>query len=62
MWHTVNSYKICQFTNHVRAICGLGFVENKKISNATMTNILGDEIKEYRNKKVLKRMNFFSII
>ena len=49
MWHTVNSYEICQFTNHIRAICGLGFVENKKISNATMTNILGDEIKEYRN-------------
>ena len=62
MWHTVNSYKICQFTNHVRAICGLGFVENKKISNATMTNILGDEIKEYRNKSFKKNEFFFDYL
>ena len=62
MWHTVNSYEICQFTNHIRAICGLGFVENKKISNATMTNILGDEIKEYRNKSFKKNEFFFDYL
>ena len=60
MWHTVNSYKVCQFTNHIRAVCGLEFIENKKI-HATMTNILGDEITHFRNKK-FKENEFFLII
>ncbi len=62
MWHTVNSYKVCQFTNHIRAVCGLEFIENKKISNATMTNILGDEITHYRNKKFKENEFFFDYL
>ena len=62
MWHTVNSYKYCQFTNHIKSVCGLEFIENKKISNAIMTNILGDEIKEYRNKKFKENEFFFDYL
>ena len=62
MWHTVNSYKVCQFTNHIRSILGLEFIENKKISNAIMINILGDEIKEYRNKKFKANEFFFDYL
>ena len=62
MWHTVNSYQIDQFMNHVRAILGLKFIENKKISNAVMTNILGDEIKEFRNKKFKENEFFFDYL
>ena len=62
MWHTVNSYKVDQFMNHVRAILGLEFIENKKISNAIMTNILGDEINEFRNKKFKENEFFFDYL
>jgi len=62
MWHTVNSYLVDQFSNHIRSICGLEFIENKKISNAIMTNILGDEIKEYRNKKFKENEFFFDYL
>ena len=62
MWHTVNSYKVCQFTNHIRSILGLEFIENKKISNAIMTNILGEEIKEFRNKKFKANEFFFDYL
>ncbi len=61
-WHTVNSYEVCQFTNHVRAVCGLEFIKNKKISNAIMTNILGDEIKKFRNKKFKENEFFFDYL
>ena len=61
-WHTVNSYKICQFTNHIRAVCGLEFIENKKISNAEMLNILGEEIKEFRKKEYGENEYFFDYL
>ena len=61
-WHTVNSYEICQFTNHIRAICGLEYIENKKTSNAEMFNILGSEIKEFRKKKFQKNEFFFDYL
>ena len=62
MWHTVNSYKVCQFTNHIRSILGLEFIENKKISNAEMINILGDEILKYREKKFKQNEFFFDYL
>mgnify|MGYP007000099286 len=62
MWHTVNSYQVDQFMNHVRAILGLKFIENKKISNAVMTNILGNEIKEFRNKNFKENEFFFDYL
>ncbi len=62
MWHTVNSYKVCQFTNHIRSVCGLEFIENEKISNATMINILGEEINQFRNKKFKENEFFFDYL
>ena len=51
-----------QFENHVRAVCGLEQIPLKKISNAKMMNLLGDQITHYRNIKSLMIMNFSLII
>ena len=56
---TINAYNISQFENHVRAICKLEQVPLKKISNAKMTNIIGEQITNYRNKKFLENEFFF---
>ena len=48
---TINAYNISQFENHIRAVCNLGQISLKKISNAKMINIIGDQINIYRNKK-----------
>ena len=48
---TINAYNISQFENHVRAVCKLEQIPIKKISNAKMTNIIGDQITNYRNKQ-----------
>ncbi len=61
-WHSVNSYKFCQFSSHIRSIIGLEYVENKKISNAEMINILGDEILKYREKKFKQNEFFFDYL
>ena len=55
---TINAYNVSQFENHVRAVCGLEQVPIKKISNAKMINLIGDQITVYRNKK-LKPDEFF---
>tara|TARA_Y100000996_G_scaffold56341_1_gene38284 strand:+ start:421 stop:1470 length:1050 start_codon:yes stop_codon:yes gene_type:complete len=57
-WNTVNSHNISQFEGHINSVCGLDFVENKRISNSEMHNILGSEILEYR-KKTFKKNEFF---
>ena len=57
-WNSVNSHNISQFEGHIRAVCGLDFIDNKKISNSDMYNILGFEILEYR-KKTFKKNEFF---
>ena len=56
---TINAYNISQFENHVRAVCGLEQVPIKKISNAKMINILGDQINNYRNKEYRPNEFFF---
>ena len=48
---TINAYNISQFENHIRAVCKLEQIPLKKISNARMVNIIGDQITVYRNKK-----------
>jgi len=48
---TINAYNVSQFENHVRAVCQLEQVSLKKITNAKMVNIIGDQITIYRNKK-----------
>ena len=55
---TMNSHNISQFENHVRAVCGLEKIETKKLYNAKMINLIGDEITPYRNK-TFKDNEFF---
>ena len=55
---TINAYNVSQFENHVRAVCGLEQVPLKKISNAKMINLIGDQITVYRNNQ-LKPNEFF---
>ena len=55
---TINAYNISQFENHIRAVCGLGKVETKKLYNAKMINLIGEDILVYRNK-IFKDNEFF---
>ena len=59
---TINSYNISQFENHVRAVCKLVRTPLKKISNAKMINIIGDQINIYRNKKFQQNEFFFDYL
>jgi 5-(carboxyamino)imidazole ribonucleotide synthase len=56
---TINAYNISQFENHVRAVCELEQIPLKKISNAKMINIIGEQIIVYRNKKFNPNEFFF---
>ena len=56
---TINAYNVSQFENHVRAVCSLEQIPLKKISNAKMINLLGDQISHYRNLPTLKDNEFF---
>ncbi len=56
---TINAYNISQFENHLRAVCGLERIEIKKICNARMINIIGEEIVSYRSKKFSDNEFFF---
>ena len=56
---TINAYNISQFENHVRAVCQLEQIPIKKISNAEMLNLIGDQISIYRKKKYNKNQFFF---
>ena len=59
---TINSHNISQFENHIRAICGLEKIETKKIINAKMINLIGDDITVYRNKKFKDNEFFFDYL
>ena len=59
---TINAYNISQFENHVRAVCKLDQIPLKKISNAKMLNIIGDQIIIYRNKKFNHNEFFFDYL
>ena len=56
---TINSHNVSQFENHIRAVCGLEKVETKKIYNARMVNLIGNDIKEYRVKSFKDNEFFF---
>ena len=58
---TINSHNVSQFENHIRAVCSLEKLTTKKLFNAEMTNLIGDEILKYRDKKY-KDNEFFLII
>ena len=59
---TINAYNVSQFENHVRAVCNLEQITLKKISNAKMINIIGDQISIYRNKQFKKNEFFFDYL
>jgi 5-(carboxyamino)imidazole ribonucleotide synthase len=59
---TINAYNISQFENHVRAVCKLEQIPLKKISNAKMINIIGDQITVYRNRQFEKSEFFFDYL
>ena len=56
---TINAYNISQFENHVRAVCSLEQVPLKKLSNAKMTNLIGNQIIYYRENPILNDNQFF---
>jgi len=56
---TINAYNISQFENHIRAICSLEQIPLTKISNAEMTNLIGDEIIPYRNNPNINDNQYF---
>ena len=55
---TINAYNISQFENHIRAVCGLDKIEIKKLYDAKMINLIGEDILVYRNK-IFKDNEFF---
>ena len=56
---TINAYNISQFENHLRAVCSLEKVPLKKISNAKMINLIGNQIEPYRQNLKLNENEFF---
>ena len=55
---TINAYNISQFENHIRAVCSLEQIPLKKISNAEMINLIGNDITYYRENHILKNNQF----
>jgi 5-(carboxyamino)imidazole ribonucleotide synthase len=53
---TINAFNVSQFENHIRAVCGLEQIPLKKISNATMVNLIGDQI-SYHNFNLNVKIN-----
>ncbi len=56
---TINAYNISQFENHIRAVCSLEKIPLKKLSNAKMINLIGNEIEPYRQNLKLNKNEFF---
>jgi len=59
---TINAYNVSQFENHVRAVCKLEQISLKKISNAKMMNIIGDQIIVYKSKPLTQDEFFFDYL
>ena len=59
---TINAFNVSQFENHIRAVCELKKLTLNKRFNAEMTNILGDEIENYRKKSFSKKEFFFDYL
>ena len=56
---TINAYNISQFENHIRAVCSLEKIPLKKLSNAKMINLIGNQIEPYRKNLRLNDNEFF---
>ena len=59
---TINSHNISQFENHIRAVCGLKRIETKKIYNAKMINLIGEDISNFRGKTFKYNEFFFDYL
>ena len=59
---TINAYNVSQFENHIRAVCKLDQIPLKKISNAKMINLIGDQITFYRDKKFTPNEFFYDYL
>ncbi len=59
---TINTHNISQFENHIRAVCGLKQINIKKIYNAKMINLIGEEILPYREKSLKENEFFFDYL
>ena len=59
---TINAYNVSQFENHVRAVCKLEQIPLKQIANKMRTNIIGDQITNYRNKEHNENEFFFDYL
>ncbi len=55
---TINTHNVSQFENHIRAVCSLEQIPLKKISNAEMINLIGNDITYYRENYILKDNQF----
>ena len=56
---TINAFNISQFENHIRAVCSLAQIPLKKLHNAEMINLIGNQITPYRQNINLKENEFF---
>tara|TARA_B100001121_G_scaffold309666_1_gene337356 strand:+ start:1815 stop:2861 length:1047 start_codon:yes stop_codon:yes gene_type:complete len=56
---TINAYNISQFENHIRAVCSLEKISLKKICNAKMINLIGNQILPYRQNIKFDKNQFF---
>ena len=56
---TINAFNISQFENHIRAICSLEQIPLKKLHNAEMINLIGNQITPYRQNRSLNDNEFF---
>ena len=55
---TINAYNVSQFENHIRAVCSLEKISIKKISDAKMINLIGNQIQPYRENIKLNKNEF----
>ena len=56
---TINAFNVSQFENHVRAVCSLKQIPIKKLHNAEMINLIGNQIEHYRQNLKLENNQFF---
>ena len=56
---TINAYNISQFENHIRAVCSMEKIPLKKLYNAKMVNLIGNQIEPYRQNLKLNNNEFF---
>ena len=59
---TINAYNVSQFENHIRAICNFEKIKLKKLSNAEMINLLGDQILIQRKRKLQNNEFFYDYL